>query len=92
MDLFSLVDQPLLSYSLAFFSLSTENGRIPTPTFSQSENLMKRRHLLKQAALSCVAAKSVLGAPAPMLTSKGKAEHVIFLWLCLLYTSDAADE
>lgn len=45
---------------------------------------MKRRRFLKSSAAltsAAVVGNSVLGSPAPVHVPKGKAEHVIFLWL-----------
>jgi len=45
---------------------------------------MKRRRFITQSAAiagAAVAGNSVLGAPTPVHIPKGKAEHVVFLWL-----------
>ncbi|MEQ9406546.1 MAG: DUF1501 domain-containing protein [Fuerstiella sp.] len=45
---------------------------------------MERRSFLTQSAAiagAAVARNSVVGAPAPVLVPRGRAEHVVFLWL-----------
>ncbi len=55
-----------------------------TTSISTTRLIMKRRSFLKQSAAiasATVAGTSALATPAPVHIPKGKAEHVIFLWL-----------